>query len=76
MTADLLVFKKRGRKTGVKVTTQIKKGYVPDSYTILVNLKDYKDIARFLHDLEDLQGAPILKAVQEYLEGTSKVWPF
>ena len=76
MPADLLVMKKRGEKVEVKITTRMRSGYAPPFYTIVVNLKNYKDLALFLHDLEDLQGAPVKKAVEEYLKGTQKVWPF
>jgi len=76
MTADMLVLKKRGRKVEVKITKRMRKGYSPDSYAIVVNLKNYKDVALFLHDLEDLQDAPIKKAVEEYLKGNQKGWPF
>ena len=54
----------------------MRKGYAPSSYNIVVNLKNYKDIALFFHDLEDLEGAPIKKAVEEYLKGNQKNWPF
>jgi hypothetical protein len=76
MPADLLVMKKRGDKVEVKITTRMRKGYAPPNYTIVVNFKNYKDLALFLHDLEDLQDAPVKKAVEEYLRGTQKTWPF
>ena len=68
--------KKRGNKVGIKITKKMRKGYAPSSYSIVVNLDNYKDIALFFHDLEDLQGAPIKKAVEEYLKGNQRVWPF
>lgn len=76
MTSEILVMKKRGRRTEVKITKKMRKGYAPSSYNIVVNLKNYKDIALFFHDLEDLEGAPIKKAVEEYLKGNQKNWPF
>jgi len=76
MPADILIMKKRGEKVDVKITPNMRKGYAPTSYTIVVNLKNYKDLALFLHDLEDLQGAPVKKAIEEYNSGKSKVWPF
>ncbi len=76
MVADILIMKKRGRKVEMRITTHMRKGYAPDSYTIVVNLKDFKDLALFFHDLEDLQGAPIQKAITEFQSGRSKVWPF
>ncbi len=75
MTSDMLVLKKRGNKVTVKITERMRKGYAPNSYTLVVNLQNYKDLALFLHDLEDLQGAPIMKAVEEYLKGRES-WPF
>lgn len=76
MSADILIMKKRGNKVDVKITTRMRKGYSPNSYAIVVNLNNYKDLALFLHDLEDLQGAPVKKAVEEYLKGTQRAWPF
>lgn len=76
MPANILVMKKRGRKTEVKITKQMRSGYSPSHYTVTVNLDNYKDLAMFLHDLEDLEGAPIKKAVSEYLKGKDEGWPF
>ena len=76
MAADILVMKKRGNKVEVKITQQMRKGYAPNSYHIKVNLKNYKDLALFLHDLEDLQGAPIKKAIEEYKKTEDNLWPF
>jgi len=76
MAADLMVLKKRGRKVTVKITNRMRGGYAPDSYTINVNLKNFRDLALFLHDLKDLYDAPVDKAIEEYQTGKSKVWPF
>lgn len=76
MTADILILKKRGNKVEVKITDKMRAGYVPPNYSIVVNLKNYKDLALFFSDLEDLCGAPVQKAVDEYLKNKEKVWPF
>ena len=76
MPADLLIIKKRGRKIELKITSKMRKGYAPDSHTIVVNLKNFKDLALFLQDLEDLYSAPVGKAVEEYQNNKTKVWPF
>jgi len=76
VTADILILKKKGSKIEVKITKRMRSGYAPPSYTIVVNLNNYKDLALFLHDLEDLQGAPVKKAVAEYSKGLQKIWPF
>ena len=76
MPADILIIKKRGKKIEFKITPRVRKGYAPDSHTIIVNLKDYKDLALFLHDLEDLYNAPVGKAIEEYQSGRTKTWPF
>jgi len=53
----------------------MRKGYAPDHH-ILINLKDYKDVALMLHDLNDLHNVPIDKAIEEYQKGKEKLWPF
>lgn len=76
MSSDILIMKKRGRKTEVRITSKMRKGYAPDSYTIVVNFKNPNDFALFLHDMKDLQQAPVDKAIEIYKAGTEKVWPF
>ena len=76
MTADMLILKKRGKKIGVKITKHMRKGYTPDSHTIVVNFKDFHDLALFLQDLEDLYNAPVGKAIEEYQKNKTNVWPF
>ena len=66
MPADILILKKRGRKVEVSVTKFMRNGYAPDSYTIVVNLDNPNDLAMFLHDLKELQNAPIDKAIEIY----------
>ncbi len=75
MPADILVIKKRGQKVGIKITQKMRKGYAPDG-SIVVNLKNYKDVALMFHDLKDLYNVPIDKAIDEYKSGRSKDWPF
>jgi len=73
MPADILIIKKRGQKIGIKITKLMRKGYTPDSHTIVVNLKNFRDLALFLHDLEDLYDVPIGKAIELYREDKAKV---
>jgi hypothetical protein len=76
MAADLLVFKRRNGTSEVKITKQMRKGYTPESTMIKVNLLNYKDVALFLHDLEDLYGVKIKKAIEQYNLDNEKDWPF
>lgn len=76
MTSDILVMKKRGRRTEVKITKKMRQGYSPSSYNIVVNLSNPNDLALFLHDLEDLQNAPMKKAIEIYKSEKMKLWPF
>ena len=76
MTADILILKKRGRKIEFKITKRMRKGYTPDSHTIVVNFKDFRDLALFFQDLEDLYGAPVGKAIEEYQKNKIRGWPF
>ena len=62
----ILVFKRKGRRTEVKVTQKMRGNYTPDSCTRIVNLRNYKDLALFLWDLSTLWSAPVDKAIQEY----------
>ncbi len=76
MVETILVVKKRGQKTEIKVTQKMRGGYAPDSFTRTVNLSNFKDLALFFHDLEDLWGAPVEKAVKQYLVEKEDGWPF
>lgn len=76
MEESILVFKRRGRKTEIKITKKMRKGYHPDNCSRTVNLSNYKDICLFFHDLETLWGAPIEKAVKQYLVEKESNWPF
>jgi len=75
MAGDILIIKKKGHKVSLKITRAMRKGYAPDHH-ILINLKDYKDVALMLHDLNDLHNVPIDKAIEEYQKGKEKLWPF
>ena len=76
MTADMMVIKKRGRKIQLKITQKMRSGYTPDNHTIVVNLKNFKDVALMFNDLEDLYDVPIKKAIEEYKKNKNKGWPF
>lgn len=76
MAGDILIIKKRHGKVSLKITKAMRSGYTPDSHTILINLRDYKDVALFLHDLKDLYDVKIDKAILEFQKGRSKTWPF
>ncbi len=54
MTADMLIIKKRGQKVSLKITEKMRAGHSPDNHKIVVNLKNYKDVALMFHDLKDL----------------------
>lgn len=76
MPADIMVIKVRGRKKTIKITQKMRNGYAPPNHTIVVNLKNFKDVALMLHDLEDLYDVPVKKAIEEYKSGMSRSWPF
>ena len=76
MTADLMIIKRRGRKTTIKITQKMRDGYAPDNHTIVVNLKNFKDVALMFNDLEDLYDVPVAKAMEEYKKNKTKGWPF
>ena len=72
MPADLLVWKKRGQKFSAKITKGMQHGHTPESCNINVNLKNYKDLALFFTDLNDLWDAPVDKALAYYKEQKGK----
>ena len=77
MVESILVFKRRGTKVSMKVTKKMRSGYVEKDCDRIVNIKNYKDLALWLHDLEDLFGAPVEKAVNQFKEDKkSGTWPF
>ena len=72
----ILIFNRRGRKEEMKITKKMKASYVPNDFSAIVNFKDFRNLALFLHDLEDLWGAPVSKAVKQYLDDKRDNWPF
>jgi hypothetical protein len=76
MKDSILIVKRRGSKTELKVTKKMRSGYAPSDFVRLVNLTNFRDICLCLHDLEDLCDAPIEKAVRQYLVEKSSGWPF
>ena len=77
MAESILIFKRRGKKISVKVTKKMRNGFIEKDCDRIVNIKNYKDLSLWLHDLEDLFGAPVQKAVQQYNEDKkSGSWPF
>lgn len=59
-------------KANVKVRKRIKKGYVPDDYIKIVNLKDYNDLALLFEDLNLNFSSPIEKAFFKYRDRKGK----
>ena len=70
-----MIVKKKHGKVSLKITQKMRAGYTPDSHTILINLRDYKDVSMMLQDLRDLYNVPIDKAIKHYQSGAS-TWPF
>lgn len=75
MAADILIITKKGNKIKLKVKNYLKKGYVPD-HKLVVNLKNYKDVALFLFDLKHIYNVPIDKAIKEYQSEKDNFWAF
>ncbi len=77
MTGEyLLIYKRRGQKTEIKITRKTRNSYAPDSHTRVVNLSDYRNLVLFLHDLEDLYSIKVTKAVKQFLADKKDNWPF
>ena len=76
MAGDILVIKKRGQKISLKITKRMRSGYCPDNNTIVINLKDFRDVSLLLHDLKDLYNVNIDRAILEYQKPRNKTWPF
>jgi len=77
MAETILIFKKRGRKVNMKVTKKMRSGFVARDCDRVVNIENHRDLALWFHDLEDLFGAPVQKAVKQYQEDKkSGTWPF
>lgn len=76
MGERILVFKNKFGKKEYKVTTKMRGRYTPGNCSMVINLENYKDVALFLHDLEDMWNCPMEKAVRTYLFEKDKGWPF
>jgi len=77
MTGEyLLIYKRRGKKTEIKITKKTSGSYAPSDCTRVVNLSDYRNLVLLLHDLEDLYSIKVEKAVQQYLAEKKDNWPF
>ena len=73
----VLVFKRRGRREEMRITRKVRAGYIPSDFSAVVNFKDFKNLALFLEDLKVLWGAPVDKAIKEYLRNKEgENWPF
>ena len=73
----VLIYKQRGQKKEIKVTRKVKSSYVPSDFSAVVNFKDYKNLALFLQDLNEMWGAPVDKAIEEYLNNKKEgSWAF
>jgi len=73
MSEDILIVKRKGNKMPIKITQRVKNSYCSPNSTRIINFKNYKDLALFFHDLNDLFNAPVDKAIEEYKSGKSKV---
>jgi len=71
-----MIVKRRHGKVKLEITKHMRAGHYPDSHTIVINLKDFKDVALLLQDLKDLYGVPVEKAIIEFQKPKSKTWPF
>jgi len=76
MAEYLLIYKRKGRKTEVKITRATRNSYAPDSCTRVVNLSDYKNLVLLLHDLQDLYSVNVIKAAKQFLNEREGNWPF
>ena len=77
MTGEyLLIYKRRGKKTEIKITRKTSGAYAPDNCTRVVNLSDYRNLVLFLHDLEDLYSVKVEKAAKQFLADKKDNWPF
>ena len=77
--ANMLVMKRRGQKYKVELGPRRKGTFIPSIYNMEVNVENYKDLALFFSDLKVMAGAPVDKAIKEYLNqkedpNTSSFW--
>jgi DNA polymerase II large subunit len=61
----LVIKRKQGDLFKVKVAKAVKGRYGEVYYKNVINLKDYKALARLLQDLESVCGAPVDQAFRE-----------
>jgi len=76
MADSVLIFKRKGRRNEIKITKQMRGSYTPSDCTRVVNINNYKDLCLFLHDLEDLFGEQVDKAIKQFLVDKDNNWPF
>lgn len=79
MSADELVIKKRGEKIRIKITEAMKRNkYSPANCDMIVNMRNFKDLALFFEDLKVLWNCPVDKAIEEYkkTQGKNNTGPF
>ncbi len=77
MTGEyLLIYKRRGKRTEVKITPKTSGNYTPDNCTRVINLGDYRNLVLFMHDLECLYGVKVEKAAKQFLADKKDNWPF
>lgn len=76
MGADTLVFKRKGGKNIVKIIPSMRGGRHPENCHIKVNMENFKDLALFFHDLEDIWNVPVSKAIAEFKKDKEGGWPF
>ncbi len=72
----LLVYKRKGIREEIKITQKVKSSYIPDDFSAVVNFSDFHNLALFFQDLNDLWGAPVDKAIQEYNKNKEEDWAF
>jgi len=66
--ANTLVMKRRGQKYKIELGPRRKNTFIPSMYNMEVNVENYKDLALFFSDLKTMAGAPVDKAIKEYLD--------
>lgn len=75
----LIVSTDKGREKNrlyVKVRRKIKKGFTPNEYTKVVNIRDANDMSLFFEDLSILLNAPVESAFRKYMERKGQGFPF
>jgi hypothetical protein len=67
---------KRKNRINFKMRRRVQKGYSPDSYSKVLNPKDYNDLALLFEDLDFIIGAPVEKAYLKYKRNKGDGFPF